>query len=289
MLHRVLPPLKIGASGAEVVNLQDALLFLVNKDRLKIDDPSLRERLLGALATERDLQVFGDNGTYQLVRMFQTQQGLAETGVVDEPTANVLNKLLEGLGAFEEPPQPEFVVQGQVQYADGRLATGMLVRAFDKDLRSEEFLGDGTTDEHALYLIKYTADKFLRAENGNADLRVAVYEPSGRELVTSDIQFNAAPEITINLTLPSAERAPSEYGRYLAILEPALQGLSIADLREDDKYQDITFLAGDTGIARERIAWLIQSAKLTAQTERLDLRMKGDVSISGIPSEAFYG
>jgi len=53
MLHRVLPPLKIGASGAEVVNLQDALLFLVNKDRLKIDDPSLRERLLGALAKTR--------------------------------------------------------------------------------------------------------------------------------------------------------------------------------------------------------------------------------------------
>src|SRR5262249_46474636 len=177
MLHRVLTPLKIGASGAEVVNLQDALLFLVNKDRLKIDDPSLRERLLGAMATERDRQVFGDNGTYQLVRMFQTQQGLPETGVVDEPTANVLNKLLEGLGAFEEPPQ--FAVQAQAQYTNGRPAAGMKVRAFDRDLRSEEKLGEVTTDEQGRYEIKYTAAQFSRDEKGSADLRVAVCEPGG--------------------------------------------------------------------------------------------------------------
>jgi len=127
MLHKIKPPLKMNDTGEEVVNLQDALRFLVDKERLKIDDPSMRERLLGALAIERDRQVFGDNGTYQLVRMFQTQQGLPETGAVDEPTANLLNKLLDGLGAFEEPPQFEFVVQGQVQSSNGGLGAGMTV------------------------------------------------------------------------------------------------------------------------------------------------------------------
>jgi Tc toxin complex TcA C-terminal TcB-binding domain/ABC toxin N-terminal region/Neuraminidase-like domain/Salmonella virulence plasmid 28.1kDa A protein len=289
MLRKITPPLKLNDTGDAIVNLQDALSLLIDKERLKIDDQEVREKLLRALAGERERQIFGDNGTFPLVKIFQTQQHLEPFGQVDAVTADALNKLLLELGELDDPSQPQFLVQGQVQYADGRLAAGVLVRAFDKDLRSEEFLGDDTTDEHALYLIKYTADKFLRAENGNADLRIAVYEPGGRELVTSDIQFNAAPEITINLTLPSAERAPSEYERYLAALRPLLQGLYLRDLREDDKYQDITFLAGDTGIARERIAWLVQSAKLTAQTERFDLRMRERVSISGIPSEAFYG
>ncbi|HEU0173964.1 MAG TPA: neuraminidase-like domain-containing protein [Blastocatellia bacterium] len=107
-------------------------------------------------------------------------------------------------------------------------------------------------------------------------MRVAVCEPGGRELVASDIQFNAPAKTTINLTLPSTERAPSEYERYLAILEPLLQGLSLTDIREDDEYQDITFLAGDTGLNRRRIAWVAQAAKLERET-------------NGIPAELFYG
>src|SRR5262249_28560642 len=140
MLHKIKPTLKMNDTGAEVVNLQDSLQFLVDKERLKIDDPSLKERLLRSLARERARQVFGDNGTFPLVKMFQTQQRLSETGVVDDPTATVLNKLLDGLGAFEEPPQFEFVVQGQVQFTNGQFGAGMTVCAFDRDLRSEEKL-----------------------------------------------------------------------------------------------------------------------------------------------------
>jgi hypothetical protein len=282
MLHKINPPLKMNDTGEEVVNLQDALRFLVDKERLKIDDPSLRERLLGALAIERDRQVFGDNDTYQLVRMFQTQQGLPETGVVDEPTANVLNKLLEGLGAFEEPPQFEFVVQGQVQFTNGQLGAGMTVCAFDRDLRSEEKLGEVPIDEQGRYEIKYTAAQFSRDEKGTADLRVAVCEPGGRELVTSGIQFNAPPKIIINLTLPPTQPEASEYERYLATIEPLPQDLSLTDLKEDSEHQDFTFLAGDTGIPRDHIAFLVKAATLEEASAQA-------AAPGSAPAAAFYG
>ena len=42
------------------------------------------------------------------------------------------------------PPRPEelFVVQGQIRYPDGKPFTRGLVKAFDKDMRSEECLGE---------------------------------------------------------------------------------------------------------------------------------------------------
>src|SRR6059036_2680578 len=100
MLQKISPPLRIGDIGDQVVNLQDALRFLVDKGKLEIDDPSEKEKLLSGLAGERERQFFGDTGTLPLIKLFQTVRGLSATGEIDQSTADVLNKLLQGLGAF---------------------------------------------------------------------------------------------------------------------------------------------------------------------------------------------
>jgi receptor-binding and translocation channel-forming TcA subunit of Tc toxin/ABC toxin-like protein/neuraminidase-like protein len=282
MLHRITPTLKINDTGEEVANLQDALRLLVDKDRLKIEDLSTKETLLHELARERDSQFYGDGGTFQLVRRFQAQQRLSETGEVDAPTAGALNKLLEELGAIEEPPQFEFLVQGQVQSTNGGLGAGMTVCLFDRDLRSEEKLGEVTIDEQGGYEIRYTAAQFRRAEKGTADLRVAVCEPGGREIATSGIHFNAPTKIIIDLTLPSTELAPSEYERYLDTLKDVMQGFSLTDLREDSEYQDISFLAGDTSIPRDHIAFLAKAAALEEASAQA-------AAPGRAPAAAFYG
>src|SRR5262249_13792311 len=123
---------------------------------------------------------------------------------------------------------------------------------------------------------KYSAAQFRRAEKGSADLRVAVCEPGGREIVTSGILFNAPDKATINLTLPSTERQPSRYALERAMAGPLPPDMSLADLREDDVYQDISFLAGDTGLDRSHIEWLVQAAKLEREPH-------------SIPAEIFYG
>ena len=65
------------------------------------------------------------------------------------------------------PPKP-FIVKGRVTYADGKPLVRATVRAFDRDLRSEEALGDATTDRAGRYEIRYSAAQFRRDEKGSA-------------------------------------------------------------------------------------------------------------------------
>ena len=104
-MNKVAAPITPGEAGPAVANLQDALLLLVESGRLIIDDDREKTTLLRSLARERKRQIFGDDGTLSLVRMLQSQHGLGEGGEVDRATADVLNKLLEDLGALDrEPP-----------------------------------------------------------------------------------------------------------------------------------------------------------------------------------------
>jgi hypothetical protein len=166
-------------------------------------------------------------------------------------------------------PQP-FKVAGLVRRVDGAPLVGALVRAFDKDLRSEECRNETTTDEAGRYEITYTAAQFRRAEKGSADLRLSVCNEDGRELVSSAIIFNARPEETVDLTVGGEYRGPSEYEAMIAEITPVLQDVPLHELTE----QDIIFLVGDTGLEAQRLTWLAESARLARETE--------------IPSEAFY-
>lgn len=212
----------------------------------------LRRLGFAVSAGEVDAGTFGDT-TAEAVRRFQRTNGLAETAVVDEQTAGWLGPRGDcDMG---------FLVHGRVVQGDGGGVPGLIVRAFDKDLRSEEPLGEATTDAVGAYEIRYTATKFSRAEKGSADLRVAACHPDGREVVSSPIRFNAKADETVDLHLSPEMRGPSEYERYLGILEPVLQGVSLADVREDERLQDVTFLAGDTGIEREHLVLLVRAAQ----------------------------
>jgi hypothetical protein len=76
-----------------------------------------------------------------------------------------------------------FVVRGHVRKADGSPLIEAIVRAFDKDLRHEERLGESVTDGSGHYEIAYTDAQFRRAEKQNADLVVRVYDPQGNIII----------------------------------------------------------------------------------------------------------
>ncbi len=122
--------------------------------------------------------VFGQ-GTEQAVKEFQEKHGLQMSGVVDQEMAIRINREVQGTGPDSAK---SFVVKGLVVYADGKALADGLVRAFDKDLRSEELLGETTTDEEGRYAIHYNEEQFSRAELGSADLKVRTYNPDGLEL-----------------------------------------------------------------------------------------------------------
>ena len=187
------------------------------------------------------------------------------SGLVDQDTAARINREVQGTAPDSTK---SFVVKGRVVYADGKPLADSLVHAFDKDLRSKEFLGETITDGEGHYEIRYNEEQFSRAEQGSADLIVRAYNHEGLELASSQIVFNAQPEETIDPVVGGeVYRGPSEYDQLVRRLTPLLQGLSFAELTEDEEHQDVTFLSGETGEDPLHITFLITAHRLAERTD----------------------
>ena len=226
----VIAPINTGDQGDVVANLQSALLFLIDHSIFQVLDapnyPTIEElkELIQALRNENERLFFGE-ATTKLIQIFQIQQGLGDNlrGVAEEKTAALLNKFLSSLGAFDNA-ENSYWVKGIILKANRMSFEGLTVRAFDKDLRIEEMLGEAVTDEKGYYEIGYTVQKSGESESNSADIFVSVFDPAGKLLSTSDIFFNAPAEQTINLTIfPGNEGQSSEWENIDAQLLPLLK------------------------------------------------------------------
>jgi hypothetical protein len=269
-------PIHLKAQGAAVANLHAGLLFLIrNQSGISDND---RRTLEQGLASDLHDQVYKD-WTTRLVSIFQEQLAdrfqLVVNGDVDQATADALNKLLSELGApTGDPPidPANYHVKGQVQWVDGRLAAGVVVRAFDKDLRHEEVLGQAKTDVGGNYDIAYSASQFRRAEKKGADLVIRVFRPTEEPLGSSPVVFDAQQTETINVLLGGTVLlGPSEFTRIVADVKPLLDGVAVADLTTSD----IEFLSGESNWSKEFLGIYAAAAGLSQQTK--------------LPAEVFYG
>ncbi|MBM9614521.1 peptidoglycan-binding protein [Desulfobulbus rhabdoformis] len=259
-MEKITCPLKKGDKGSAIVNLQDALLVML--DRKVITPISSRILLVWktGLASERSSQTYG-TATFSIVKKFQEDHSLKPDGVIGQQTMVAINRLLDKWGLLEQNTEPEsspYKVQGHVKQADGRRYVGGLVRVFDKDLRHEQLLGKGRTDRQGFYVIGYTKDQFSRAEKHQADLLVRVYSAGGSLLAESDIMFNAQTEAIVDLVINSVEPEGFEHARLLAEISPLLEGVPLEQLTPED----IAFLSGETGLDSVLIADLVAAAKL---------------------------
>lgn len=189
----------------------------------------------------------------------------------------------------ENQQSNSFVVKGHILYPNGTPLIGVIVRAFDRDLRDEQLLGKVNNNKVGFYEIYYKREQFSRAEKKSADLIVCAFEPESEKLiVASPILFNAQPVETVDLVIRDGDyKSPSEYERLLEQLEPLLvnvkvQGIErptiihkLADLKEDENQQEISFLAREAGIDRQLITFLVLSAQLSQKTK--------------LPPQVFYG
>lgn len=172
----------------------------------------------------------------------------------------------------------DWVVKGRVT---GRsLPANLVVQAFDRDIRSEQLLGQCTPDAQGYYEIHYLRSDFervdrpdkgpeplLRVYSGATELPVRATSSAG--------PFNAPRLTEIHLeVIDRAYEALSEYERHLADIEPVRDGVALADFTEDD----ITFVAGETEIERQHVAWLARAASLHAGAPP-----------AVVPAEAYYG
>jgi hypothetical protein len=165
-------------------------------------------------------------------------------------------------GAGSDSPLERFVVKGQVRRVDGNPICGALVRAMDKDLRTEQVLGEAVTDVTGQYQITYVREQFRRADKRNADLRVAAVDRQGQEIASSPLIFNAQLIETVDLAAAEQPQELSEYERAIQELSPLPEDVPLHELTEED----VVFLANDTGIEAEDIRRLVDSARLSQQS-----------------------
>lgn len=176
--------------------------------------------------------------------------------------------------AAEENPR-SFVVLGRVRYPDGKPYARCRVKAFDKRLRTEVLLGETVTDTRGVYEIRY-AGEAAEAHPALSGLVVRGYDGENIELAASPILFHPEPEQTLNLVVGNAAYlGPSEYERLVGNLTPLLEGLSFADLVEDEEHGDVAWLSGRSGQDPLRIGTLVAAHRLARRAE--------------LPPEIFYG
>jgi peptidoglycan hydrolase-like protein with peptidoglycan-binding domain len=194
-------------------------------------------------------------GTLQAVQNFQRKRGLppagVHLGVVDPVTARAINAAVDAI------VPARFVVTGQVRHQDGTPLGGLSVRAFDKDLRNTEPLGEATTDatpsNAGRYQMAFTSEKFRLRERRTADVFVRVFSPEGVQLAESPVRFNAPATVTLDIVLaPLPVVTLSEYEQLVADLTPLLDGITFAQLTADD----VSFLAQETSQPPARIQML---------------------------------
>ena len=100
-----------------------------------------------------------------------------------------------------------FRVRGVVRdEASGKPVAGLRVQAFDKDLFSDDFLGDTTTDAEGSFEIRFTDADFKDAVESQPDLYLTVFEPGRHEPIADtsyEIRENASSDEYYEIRVPA--------------------------------------------------------------------------------------
>jgi len=156
-------------------------------------------------------------------------------------------------------------IQGTIYDPFNAPLPDVLVQAFDRDLRTEELLGEARTDAQGKYAITYKEESFEEAEGKkSADifLRIAIRltDTVQQEIARSPIHFNVPEDYVLDFKIDGTPNVgASEFDTLLAAIAPLLtrqQGVEIHDLKADEAFNDFLFLSMETGIDAALIALL---------------------------------
>jgi hypothetical protein len=261
----IIAPIKLGDTGSQVANLQDALLALLATPGGKIiqaldspnrPTPEELKILTVGLKQERAQSLFS-KATRQLIVYFQVQQSLGDNldGVVEEKTAAKLNEILQALGMIDQATL--LSVHGTVLTADNKPLQGATVSAFDRDLRKEQPLGDAKTMELGQYIIFYDPEKFQAGDVPSAPvpkLIVRAYDLQGGQIGNDIVVLKPLRDQEVNFK--AAAPVVSEWEALSTGVKPLLagQGKDDQDLPEEELTdRDLDFIAEETGLDREKL------------------------------------
>ena len=183
----------------------------------------------------------------------------------------------------DEEDDARLSIRGRVTRSDGEPAAGVVLRAYDRDLRGETLLGEAKTDNEGRYEVRYTPESFAADERGGADLLLRVYTHTGRELSAEvagrevptvggqQILFNAGEEEEVNLVITSEDAEPSRYEEVVDALTPLPEGVTFTSLSSED----VLFLHYETGLPLNDVAFVVEDVRLYER--------------AGLPEAIFFG
>jgi hypothetical protein len=213
----------------------------------------------------------GDQRSVLFIRVFDGDEkvGQSDPKQVDDHRITI-DLQLPDLG-------PVFRVFGTVRDQFGDPLDAVTVQAVDRDMRSEEPLG-ATVTSAGQYEVRYRSSRFRKSEKDSADLVLKVVDQQGAEMYRTPIQYNAPADFLFDITVGGAVYAgPSEWDVLTGTITPLLDGVPPTDLREDDQFQDITFLTGETGQSRLTIGTWLASLRLADKTAQENTPLSAEV------------
>jgi Tc toxin complex TcA C-terminal TcB-binding domain/Neuraminidase-like domain/Salmonella virulence plasmid 28.1kDa A protein len=171
---------------------------------------------------------------------------------------------------------PAFIVSGTLRNQYQQPMAKVEIRAFDKDIRSEQALGETLTDAVGHYEIHYTQAQFASGDKQAADLIVRAYDSKNNLLKESDIYYNAPAILEVDIDLGSAAYAgPSLYEQLVGAITPFVGKIAFGQLTEDDKVQDISFLTNKAALPQGQVE---------------NIAMASRFALSGkVPASAWFG
>ena len=148
----------------------------------------------------------------------------------------------------------------------------LLVKVYDRDMRSEELLGECLTDRDGKYEITWLHSQLSGRGKKEADIVIKVLSRKKKALLyesdMDSVRFNASPREEINITIKTAIKSEVvEYDHILKEVGFLANKVAITDLQENEQHRDITFLSKEAAIPAEKIEHLVVAHRLQAKSK----------------------
>jgi len=136
------------------------------------------------------------------------------------------------------------------------LPAGLIVRAYDIDMKSESLLGESVPDQSGRYEIHYRTEAYAAAEAGTADVVVRVYDAARNKVAESDVHFNAPADLHIDLEV-DFKVLLTEWERYISLIDSVRQGVPLPELTD----KNVDFLSKELELPPDRVRMIRAAAQ----------------------------
>lgn len=246
------------------------------KRDMRGDDVALLQRELMLLGyavpdVERRDSFFGDV-THQIVQRFQREHGTQVTGVVDAQTAHLINSRVNA---------ETVTVEGRITSPTRASVAGLQVHIVDKNVGADVVLFNTTTDDTGRYTATFSIATLREHGKLLPDLQARALQNTVF-LGASEVRYNSAKHETLNILLGEkvSNTLASEHETLLGSISTHFKG-KLADLKETDEQQDVTYLANKSG-------WDARAVALAALADQFSVRTANGGAPPAIAPPLFY-